>query len=56
MKHFCIKCGVELKEEQLLCPQCGHCSFFDLANDSAKNVSGILNAVEIEANTQWVKY
>ena len=56
MKHFCIKCGVELKEEQLLCPQCGLCSFFDLANDSAKNVSGILNAVEIEANTQWVKY
>lgn len=56
MKHFCIECGMELKEEQLLCPKCGHCSFFDLANDSTKNVSGILNAVQIEANTQWVKY
>lgn len=47
---------MELKEEQLLCPKCGHCSFFDLASDSAKNVSSILNAVQIEANTQWVKY
>lgn len=56
MKHFCIECGMELKEEQLLCPKCGHCSFFDLANDFAKNVNGILNAVQIEANTQWVKY
>ena len=56
MKHFCIKCGTELKEEQLLCPKCGHCSFFDLTKDSVKDVSGILNAVEIESNTQWAKY
>lgn len=45
-----------IKRRAIALPPVRALLFFDLANDSAKNVSGILNAVEIEANTQWVKY
>ena len=34
MKHYCFNCGNELKEEQLLCPKCGHCSFLDALENS----------------------
>ncbi|MDE6826903.1 MAG: zinc ribbon domain-containing protein, partial [Paramuribaculum sp.] len=58
MKHFCLKCGKELKENQLLCPKCGSCSFFDAMKDIAddKLLPGLLNAVQIEETMQWVKY
>ena len=56
MKHFCLSCGTELKEEQLLCPKCGHCSLLDALKMSDKDIIGILTAQQIEANTQWVKY
>ena len=56
MKHFCLSCGTELKEEQLLCPKCGHCSLLDALKESDKGIGGVLTAQQIEANTQWVKY
>lgn len=56
MKHYCLSCGNELQEEQMLCPKCGHCSFLDALEKSAQGVSSILGAQQIEANTQWVKY
>lgn len=56
MKHFCIFCGAELKEEQLLCHKCGHCSLLDYFDESDKHVVSPLIAQQIEANTQWVKY
>ena len=56
MKHYCLSCGTELKEEQLLCPKCGHCSLLDAFKESDKGIAGILTAQQIEANTQWVKY
>lgn len=55
MKHFCLKCGNELKEEQLICHKCEHCSFFDSTLTSGA-IIGILTAEQIETNTQWVKY
>ena len=61
MNHFCLSCGTELKEEQLLCPKCGHCSLLDALKSDAfdggdKGITGVLNAQQIEANTQWRKY
>lgn len=57
MKHFCIFCGKELKEEQLLCPKCGRCSLLeDVFEKSDKSFVSPLVAQQIEANTQWVKY
>lgn len=56
MKHYCLSCGNELQEEQMLCPKCGHCSFLDALEDSKKGVFAILGAQQIEANTQWIKY
>ena len=56
MKHYCLSCGTELKEEQLLCPKCGHCSLLDALKESDKGIGGVLTAQQIETNTQWVKY
>ena len=56
MKHYCLSCGTELKEEQLLCPKCGHCSLLDVLKEADKDIVGVLTAQQIEANTQWVKY
>ena len=56
MKHFCLKCGNELKEEQLICPKCEHCSSLDYLYKSSESILGVLTAEQIEANTQWVKY
>ena len=56
MKHYCLSCGNELQEEQMLCPKCGHCSFLDALENSTQGISSILGAQQIEANTQWVKY
>lgn len=56
MKHYCLSCGTELKEEQLLCPKCGHCSLLDALKESDKGIGGVLTALQIETNTQWVKY
>lgn len=56
MKHYCLSCGTELKEEQLLCPKCGHCSLLDILKEADKDIVGVLTAQQIEANTQWVKY
>lgn len=57
MKHYCLHCGVELKEDQLICPKCEHCFYLDLLSEDAPNtISGVLIAQQIEANTQWVKY
>ena len=36
MKHYCLSCGTELKEEQLLCPKCGHCSLLDSCGTELK--------------------
>lgn len=55
-KHFCLKCGKELDENQLICPKCNHCSYFDFLENSDKTVSSVLTAQQIELNTQWVKY
>ena len=56
MKHYCLSCGTELKEEQLLCPKCGHCSLLDALKEADKDIVGVLTAQQIEANTQWRKY
>lgn len=56
MKHFCIFCGKELKEEQLLCPKCGHCSLLDSLEEADKSFVSPLVAQQIEVNTQWRKY
>lgn len=56
MKHYCLSCGTELKEEQLLCPKCGHCSLLDVLKEAEKDIVGVLTAQQIETNTQWVKY
>ena len=56
MKHYCLSCGTELKEEQLLCPKCGHCSLLDVLKEADKDIVGVLTAQQIETNTQWVKY
>lgn len=56
MKHYCLKCGNELKEEQLICLKCEHCSFFDSTLQPSESIIGILTAEQIEANTQWTKY
>ena len=56
MKHYCLSCGTELKEEQLLCPKCGHCSLLDAVKEANDGIVGVLTAQQIEANTQWVKY
>ena len=56
MKHYCLSCGTELKEEQLLCPKCGHCSLLDALKEADKDIVGVLTAQQIEANTQRVKY
>lgn len=56
MNHFCSKCGIGLKEEQLLCPKCGHCSFLDALDTARKSIIGVLTTQQIEVNTQWRKY
>ena len=48
MKHYCLSCGTELKEEQLLCPKCGHCSLLDTLkvrylDGEDKVIIGVLN-------------
>lgn len=56
MKHYCLKCGNELAENQLICPKCEHCTFLDYLENSGKTISGVLTAQQIEQNTQWTKY
>lgn len=57
MIHYCLKCGKELQEKQYICPYCGSNVYLDSIDDTIINASsGILSAINIEANTQWVKY
>lgn len=56
MRHYCIQCGAELGKYQIICPGCGHNSFMDDIEESFSQTSGLINAVQIEANTQWRKY
>lgn len=55
MKHYCENCGKELGPLQIVCPSCLYCSFSDNL-DSAKSVSSILTASQLELNTQWDRY
>lgn len=57
MRHFCLKCGKELKESQLLCPKCEVCNFLNLLDVGTDGVvPGILSAAQIEETMQWAKY
>jgi len=56
MKHYCLHCGNELEENQLICPKCDHCSWLDSLTDADDKLAGILVASQIQANTQWEKY
>lgn len=56
MKHYCLNCGKELSEEQLICPKCDHCSWLDSLAEAEDKVAGILVASQLQANTQWEKY
>ena len=56
MKHYCLKCGNELADSQLICPKCENCTFLDYLENSGKTISGVLTAQQIEQNTQWTKY
>lgn len=56
MEHYCLNCGKELSEEQLICPKCNHCSWFDSLAEADDKVAGVLVAAQLQANTQWEKY
>lgn len=56
MKHYCLNCGKELSEEQLICPKCDHCSWLDSLAEADDKVTGVLVASQLQANTQWEKY
>lgn len=63
MKHYCINCGHELKDNQLNCPKCGHCIVLDIvkeekneATNLSSSIGSVLSARQIEVNTQWTKY
>lgn len=56
MKHYCPKCGAELKEHQLLCPECNLCCVLDGLDDGKNALNSVLSAYQIEVNTQWTKY
>lgn len=53
MEHYCLNCGKELREEQLICPKCDHCSLLDSFEMASDKLSGILVAAQLQANTQW---
>lgn len=68
--HYCPSCGTEMKEHQLICPQCGKCcELYELGIDTGKEekkksnhqqvvtqTNAILDANQIERNLQWTKY
>lgn len=65
MKHYCLNCGQELLDNQLLCPKCNHCIITDIVKSQSKDditgdvcgsIGSVLSAQQIEANTQWTKY
>lgn len=56
MKHYCLNCGKELNEDQLICPKCSHCSWFDSLLKADSKLASILVADQLQANTQWEKY
>lgn len=56
MKHYCLNCGNELANSQLICPKCEHCTFLDFLENSGKTIPSVLTAQQIEQNTQWAKY
>lgn len=57
MKHYCLYCGTELEEDQIICPKCFHCLYIDMLDDKLfTSASGVLTARELELNTQWRKY
>ena len=57
MKHFCLNCGNELGANTYICPSCHHNSYLDSLDDKIVSASaGVLSAINIELNTQWVKY
>ena len=64
MKHYCLNCGHELMDNQLLCPKCGHCIVIDMAykqsfegvEPSELSLGSFLSTYQIETNTQWTKY
>lgn len=65
MKHYCKKCGCELKDHQLICPKCGQCFIFgildsesstDCVSLSELSIGSAISAQQIEENTQWTKY
>lgn len=68
--HYCPSCGTEMKEHQLICPQCGKCcELYELGIDMDKEekkksdyqqvvtqTGALLDANQIERNLQWTKY
>lgn len=57
MQHYCFKCGQELQEKQYICPCCSSNVYLDSIDDKVLIApSGVLSAINIETNTQWVKY
>lgn len=65
MKHYCLNCGYELHDNQLICPKCKHCIITDMVKSNSgetivdkvgRPLGSILSAQQIEVNTQWSKY
>lgn len=56
MKHFCPDCGMELDENQILCPKCNCNSAYVLMTAPIGTVGSGLSAIQLENNTQWLKY
>lgn len=65
MKHYCLNCGYELHDNQLICPKCKHCIITDMVKSSSGEklidkagmpLGSVLSAQQIEVNTQWSKY
>lgn len=56
MKHYCPKCGAELQEHQLLCPECNACCILEGFDSGENAINSILSAYQMEVNTQWTKY
>lgn len=57
MIHYCLKCGRELHDNKYICPDCDSNVYLDSIDDKIINASsGILSAINLETNTQWIKY
>lgn len=56
MRHYCPRCGAELKEHQLLCPTCHACCVLEGLDGGQHALGSMLSTYQLEANTQWTKF